>query len=228
MLFGRKESEEMKVELERFRNRVLHVRRVLSDDQLTSFTLVTIPEKMGVNETQRAYQSLIEYQLPVSSCIVNRVTPEFDHPFLQKRRTAELSRISELGQMLPDVKVSSIELLDEEVVGLEKLRLVANKLYGDAIFVADSLGPHEVGETVKHSIHRGMTREISEDEEQIFLHFPGIRREELSLRSDEGVLFVGLNGREREISTSIPVKASQVGAKLEGDILRLSIPLKKG
>ena len=93
MLFGRKESEEMKVELERFRNRVLHVRRVLSDDQLTSFTLVTIPEKMGVNETQRAYQSLIEYQLPVSSCIVNRVTPEFDHPFLQKRRTAELSNL---------------------------------------------------------------------------------------------------------------------------------------
>ena len=69
--------------------------------------------------------------------------------------------------MLPDVKVSSIELLDEEVVGLEKLRLVANKLYGDAI-CADSLGPHEVGETVKHSIHRGMTREISEMRSKFF------------------------------------------------------------
>ena len=86
MLFGRKESEEMKQELERFRNRVLHVRRVLSDSQLTSFTLVTIPEKMGVNETVRAYNSLIDYQLPVSACIVNRVTPKFDHPFLQKER----------------------------------------------------------------------------------------------------------------------------------------------
>ena len=48
------------------------------------------------------------------------------------------------------------------------------------------------------------------------------------MRSDDGVLFVGLNGRERQIDTSIPVKASQVGAKLEGDVLRLTIPLKKG
>ena len=84
MLFGRKESQEMKQELEKFRNRVLHVRRVLSDPELTTFTLVTIPEKMGVNETVRAYNSLLEYKLPVNSCLVNRVTPEFDHPFLAK------------------------------------------------------------------------------------------------------------------------------------------------
>lgn len=226
MLFGRKESEEMKLELERFRNRVLHVRRVLSDAELTSFTLVTIPEKMGVNETLRAYQSLIDYQLPVSSCIVNRVTPKFDHPFLEKRRSAELGRISELEDGLPDVEVSSIELLDQEVVGLDKLRMIGNNLYGDAIEVPANLGPHEIGDVVKHSIHRGMYRESTNEVESIFLHFPGINREELSLRSDEGVLFVGLNGRERAITTSVPVKASQVGAKLEGDVLRLNIPLK--
>ena len=73
-----------------------------------------------------------------------------------------------------------------------------------------------------------MYREITDDQEVIFLHFPGIIRDELSLRSDDGVLFIGLNGREREISTSVPVKASQVGAKLEDDVLRLTIPLIKG
>ena len=228
MLFGRKESEEMKQELERFRNRVLHVRRVLSDPALTSFTLVTIPEKMGVNETLRAYESLLDYQLPVSSCIVNRVTPQFDHPFLKKRRNAELNRITELEEELTRVKVCSIELLDEEVVGLEKLRIIANKLYGDVIDVPSDLGPHEIGDLVTHSIHRGMYSEASEEFESIFLHFPGIKREELSLRSDDGILFVGLNGREREIPTSVYVKASKVEAKLEGDVLRLNIPLSKG
>ena len=78
---------------------------------------------------------------------------------------------------------------------------------------------------VTHSIHRGMYSESSEEFESIFLHFPGIKREELSLRSDDGILFVGLNGREREIATSVSVKASQVEAKLEGDVLRLNIPL---
>ncbi len=228
MLFGRKESEEMKQELERFRNRVLHVRRVLSDPQLTSFTLVTIPEKMGINETVRAYSSLIEYHLPVSACIVNRVTPQFDHPFLKNRREAELKRITELEEQLTSVEVSSMELLDQEVVGIDNLRLVAEKLYGQPDKLPDDLGPHYVGELVKHSIHRGMYREINDEEEVILLHFPGIKREELSLRSDDGILFVGLNGREREIPTSVPVKASQVGAKLEGDVLRLNVPLTKG
>jgi len=228
MLFGRKESEEMKQELERFRNRVLHVRRVLSDSQLTSFTLVTIPEKMGVNETVRAYNSLIDYQLPVSACIVNRVTPQFDHPFLQNRREAEQNRITELKDRLTSVEVSSMELLDQEVVGIDSLRLVAEKLYGLPEKLPADLGPHEVGGMVKHSIHRGLYREISDEYELIFLHFPGIKRDDLSLRSDDGVLFVGLNGREREIPTRVPVKASQVGAKLEGDILRLNIPLNEG
>ena len=172
MLFGRKESEEMKQELERFRNRVLHVRRVLSDPQLTSFTLVTIPEKMGVNETVRAYSSLIEYHLPVSACIVNRVTPQFDHPFLKNRREAELKRITELEEQLTSVEASSMELLDQEVVGIDNLRLVAEKLYGQPDKLPDDLGPHDVGELVKHSIHRGMYREINDGEEVIFIAFP--------------------------------------------------------
>ena len=39
---------------------------------------------------------------------------------------------------------------------------------------------------------------MHDDFERIFLHYPGIKRDELSLRSDDGILYVGLNGRERE------------------------------
>ena len=225
MLFGRKESQEMKEELERFRKRVLHVRRILSDPNITSFTLVTIPEKMGVNETLRAHQSLLEYKLPVSSCLVNRVTPEFDHEFLQKRRNAELLRISELSKSLDGVKVSMMELLDEEVVGVANLRKVAADLYGVIGNIPETLGPHIVGEKIIHEVHRGMYRELGDENETIYLHLPGIKRDELSLRSNEGILYVGLNGREREIPTEVPTKASKVEAKLEQDVLRLIIPL---
>ena len=225
MLFGRKESQEMKEELERFRKRVLHVRRILSDPNITSFTLVTIPEKMGVNETLRAHQSLLEYKLPVSSCLVNRVTPEFDHEFLQKRRNAELLRISELSKSLDGVEVSMMELLDEEVVGVANLRKVAADLYGDVESLPENLGPHIVGEKIIHEVHRGMYRELDDENETIYLHLPGIKRDELSLRSNEGILYVGLNGREREIPTEVPTKASKVEAKLEQDVLRLIIPL---
>lgn len=225
MLFGRKESDSMKEELERFRRRVLHVRRVLSNDSITSFTLVTIPERMGINETLRAHASLEEYKLPVPNCLVNRLTPEFDHPFLQNRRSAELGRVEELKQELTDVNIATMELLDDEVVGIEALRNVGQRLYGDVQPHPGDLGPHDIGRALRHSIHRGMTKEIDGDVERISLHYPGIARDELSLRSEEGVLYVGLNGREREVVTSVPTKASKVSAKLDGDVLHLEVPL---
>ncbi|MDE0857623.1 MAG: ArsA family ATPase [Candidatus Poseidoniaceae archaeon] len=225
MLFGRKESDAMKDELERFRRRVLHVRRVLSNEDITSFTLVTIPERMGINETLRAHTSLREYQLPVPNCLVNRLTPEFDHPFLAHRRTAELGRVEELKSSMPDVNIATMELLDDEVVGLESLRAVGIRLYGEVQPHPSDLGPHTIGKALKHSIHRGMTKVIDEEYERISLHYPGIDRDDLSLRSEDGVLFVGLNGREREVITSVPTKASRVKAKLDGDVLHLDVPL---
>ena len=225
MLFGRKESDSMKEELERFRRRVLHVRRVLSNESITSFTLVTIPERMGINETLRAHASLKEYKLPVPNCLVNRLTPEFDHPFLQNRRTAELGRVEELKQEMADVNIATMELLDDEVVGIESLRSVGLRLYGEVKPHPADLGPHDIGQALQHSIHRGMTKETDGNVERISLHYPGIARDELSLRSEEGVLYVGLNGREREVVTSVPTKASKVSAKLDGDVLHLDVPL---
>lgn len=223
MLFGRKQSEAMKEELERFRRRVLHVRRVLSDASTTSFTLVTIPERMGVNETIRANSSLKEYELPVTACLVNRVTPELDHPFLHRRRTEEQEHIKELKESL-NLPVTTMDLFDSEVQGLERLRDYGELLYGQPRTLSAELGPYEVGKRLNHSIHRGMHVEDGDGVEIIHLHFPGLEREDLSLRSEEGVLYVGVNGREHPIPTSSPTKSTQVKAKLENDVLRLEVP----
>ena len=224
MLFGRKESDSMKEELERFRRRVLHVRRVMCDPSTTAFTLVTIPERMGVNETVRAYDSLMEFQLPVGGCLVNRVTPKFDHPFLAKRRVQELERIDELKSTLKDVNVGLIELADQEVVGIESLRRIGALLYGETHPIPETIGPHQIGSVLKHEVHRGMISELEEDIEKVHLHFPGLNREEMNLRSEQGILFVGLNGREQEIPTQSYVKSSKVKASLKDDVLSLDIP----
>ena len=224
MLFGRKESDAMKEELERFRRRVLHVRRVLSDPATSSFTLVTIPERMGINETLRAYDSLVEYKLPIGGCLVNRITPEFDHPFLAKRRLQELDRIAELDEKLGTVNVGQLELADGEIVGLQALREVGRSLYGPPESLPDTIGPHAIGAVLHHEVHRGMVGELEDKHERIQLHFPGLERSDLSLRSEEGVLFVGVNGREQAIPTETHVKSSLVKASLEGDVLSLLIP----
>lgn len=226
MLFGRKESEAMKEELERFRRRILHVRRVLSDENTSSFTLVTIPERMGINETLRAYESLLEYRLPIGGCLVNRITPEFDHPFLQQRRQQELQRISELQEGLQGLNIGQLELADTEIVGVEALREVGKLLYGEVTAIEASIGPHNIGKILYHDLHRGLVSTLEGDTEKISLHFPGLERSDLSLRSEDGVLYVGVNGREQAIPTTTPVKSSAVKAALEGDVLILRIPIE--
>ena len=224
MLFGRKESDAMKEELERFRRRVLHVRRVLSDESTTSFTLVTIPERMGINETLRAHESLVEYGLPIGGCLVNRLTPVFDHPFLANRREQEMQRIAELEEALETINVASLELAEQEIVGIEALRATGRILYGEPSPLPSTIGPHEIGKVLFHDLHRGMVSEVEDSLERVRLHFPGLQRDDLSLRSEEGVLFVGVNGREQTVPTQTHVKASQVKASLDDDVLTLTIP----
>ena len=69
-----------------------------------------------------------------------------------------------------------------------------------------------------------MITELEDDVERIHLHFPAMNREEMSLRSEQGTLCVGLNGREQEIPTESYVKSSQVKASLNDDVLSLDIP----
>ena len=67
--------------------------------------------------------------------------------------------------------------------------------------------------------------ETDSDTERIYLHFPGLDRDDLSLRSEDGILYVGVNGREHAIPTQSPTKSSNVKAKLENDVLLLEIPI---
>ena len=217
MMFGAKDGEKMKNELDKFRRRVLHVRRILCNPDVTRFTLVTIPEKMGVNETVRAHEALAEFNLPVSGCVINRMTPDLDHEFIQTRRVNEKSNIELLKSQLPDLHLHEVELKDTDIHGLESLREMSNELHG-SISVGDGLGPFTVG--LGLDVHRGTWSEGDD----VLLHLPGIVREDLSLRSEGGTVLVGINEREHPVSFPRPAKASEVKAKLENEVLRLTFP----
>ena len=217
MMFGAKDGEKMKNELDKFRRRVLHVRRILCNPDVTRFTLVTIPEKMGVNETVRAHEALAEFNLPVSGCVINRMTPDLDHEFIQTRRSNEKSNIELLKSQLPDLHLHEVELKDTDIHGLESLREMSNELHG-SISVGDGLGPFTVG--LGLDVHRGTWSEGDD----VLLHLPGIVREDLSLRSEGGTVLVGINEREHPVSFPRPAKASEVKAKLENEVLRLTFP----
>ena len=136
----------------------------------------------------------------------------------------ELDRIAELDERLAGVNVGQLELADTEIVGVEALRAVGRTLYGQPEALPEVIGPHAIGSVLHHEVHRGMVGEVDGDVERLQLHFPGLERSDLSLRSEDGVLFVGVNGREQAIPTETHVKSSQVKASLDSDVLSLLIP----
>ena len=217
LMFGAKEGEKMREELEKFRRRVLHVRRILCNPEVTRFTLVTIPEKMGVNETVRAHASLAEFNLPVSGCVVNRLTPEIENEFIQTRRMHERKNIADLQSSIPDLHIHEVELKDSDIHGLNLLRSIGTELHG-TINIGSGLGPFKIG--LGLDVNRGTWR----DSDDVYLHLPGIDRDDLSLRSEAGTVFVGINEREHPVPFDRPAKASKVSAKLEEDVLKLTFP----
>jgi hypothetical protein len=110
-----------------------------------------------------------------------------------------------------------IELLDSDVYGLEALRKMFSSLHGN-IELEEGLGPFEIG--LGLSVNRGSWSEG----DNVYLHLPGIDREDLSLRSESGIILVGINNREHAVDFPRAAKASDVDAKLENDVLRLKFP----
>jgi arsenite-transporting ATPase len=107
------------------------VRRALVDPARVGFLLVLIPERLPILETEMAYRTLKEHQVPVLGIVVNRVLPgEPLGDFLEARRAQEtryLAQIEERFGVLPGVLVP---LARHDVVGLSAIREMGRHLLG--------------------------------------------------------------------------------------------------
>lgn len=108
----------------------MHV--LLSDPKLSSVRLVLNPEKMVIKEAQRTFTYLNLYGYSTDLIISNRIIPSSvaDKYFNSWResQTRYGNLVEEAFSPLPILKVP---LMDQEVVGTEMLRKMAQQIYGD-------------------------------------------------------------------------------------------------
>ena len=108
------------------------VKRLLSDPEVTSARLVVNPEKMVVDEARRTYTYLGLFGYGVDGVVVNRVLPEaVDDPYFAGWRAIQAKHMETIISSFPDIPVLPLRLFDEEMVGVERLRLLAGELYGE-------------------------------------------------------------------------------------------------
>ena len=223
MLFGSKQEKKIKEELERFSKRVAHIRRIISNPEITRFTLVTIPESMAVSETIRASNQLSEFDIEINGVIINRLTPDLDHEYLISRRKIELNYVEELSEYFSNKKIAKIELGNSDVHGINLLEEMGKKLHGEEITFPEDMDVHEISENLPIQLRR--SKLIIDDNEKtiIKLHLAGAIKKDLSLRGEGNQLFVGINDRENIITLPHVVDVNKTSAKFSNDVLKLEV-----
>jgi len=104
----------------------------LSDEQLSTFILVLLPEKLPIEETARAVDDLAKFGIKVPALIVNEVIPSEvlkGNWFLERRRGTQEKYLQEIESRFNGVLRKDVPLLETDVYGVQNLRKVAKLLY---------------------------------------------------------------------------------------------------
>ncbi|HEX8652882.1 MAG TPA: ArsA family ATPase [Pyrinomonadaceae bacterium] len=126
-------EDEVDLFLKDLEERIKRVRGMLFEPGRTSFTLVTIPEAMSVEETARYYALLRDEGVPVTDLIVNRVEVEREGcEYCRARRAGQKPWLKRIERQFDDLSQHRAPLFEGEVRGLRGLRRFARVVWEEA------------------------------------------------------------------------------------------------
>lgn len=102
---------------------------LLKDETKTEFVIVTIPEDMGIVETERLLKRLSELKIPTHRIVINRVTPRSRCDFCSSKREKEQKYVEQTYERFPEYAIGEVPLLPHEVVGVDSLTNFADVMY---------------------------------------------------------------------------------------------------
>jgi arsenite-transporting ATPase len=117
--------------LERRQER-LKVLRACLFDRGTAFVLVTVPERLAIEETVRADSQLRDTGLDIAGLIINRVLPAgLEGAFFRSRQAQEGRHLDEIDRRFGGLPRTIVRLLPSDVSGLDALALISRQLQGE-------------------------------------------------------------------------------------------------
>jgi arsenite/tail-anchored protein-transporting ATPase len=192
--------------------RLEHMHGLLTDHAKTSVRVVLTLEQVVIKEAQRSFTYFHLYNYPTDMVVANRVLPDdqewhyFRDWYEAQQRYGPL-----VEKTFHPIPVRQAPFFDREVVGLDLLRELADRLY-------DGTDPTEF-------FYRGRPYEVvraSEGEYLLSVDLPFTEREQIDLsrHGDELVIDLG-TWRRTLVLPRILVDAPTLGAKFDEGTLRI-------
>jgi arsenite-transporting ATPase len=123
-------QEEYFDNLQALHRKLSGIDKLLADPEITTVRIVTNPEKVVLNETQRAFTYFCLYGLTIDAVIVNRILPaEVRDDFFSSWKNTQEKWTQSVEEFFAPVPVLRIPLFQNEVLGVERLRQLGKALY---------------------------------------------------------------------------------------------------
>jgi arsenite-transporting ATPase len=195
--------------VQRFYDRLDGVKDLLADPARTSVRLVVNPERMVIAEARRTHTYLSLFGYGVDAVVANRLLPdEVVDPWFKAWKEAQAEHLATIDTGFAPVPVLRAGLAAEEPVGVERLRALADVVYGD-------LDPSQ-------RLHTGEPFHVDAEGDDLVLRLPlpGATHDDLDLSQlhDELLVRVGPYRRAIVLPDSLR-RRSVVGASLDGGTL---------
>ncbi|MEM4971793.1 MAG: ArsA family ATPase [Sulfolobales archaeon] len=136
-------EDQLLKELESIRDRIVSFSKLITDPRGTAFTMVLIPEKMAIVDTEKALEMFEELGLKMSGVVVNQVYPPviLKDPrapeYLKKKVEAQRPFLREIYEKFGNLILAIIPMFKREPRGLEMIETVANELWESTITLDD-------------------------------------------------------------------------------------------
>jgi len=123
VLPSRAEEDPVMKELKAYRGEIEFVNSIVTDPDKTSVVAVMNPEMLPLYETERAYETLKKFRIPMKLVVINKVIElEEDIPKLRVKIEAQRKVLEKVKERFSGLERVEIPMFEEEPRGMEWLR----------------------------------------------------------------------------------------------------------
>jgi arsenite/tail-anchored protein-transporting ATPase len=211
-------EEETYEALNRLSEQLGRLRDLLLDPGRALVRLVSIPERVVMEETRSAYTLLSLFGLAVDAVVLNRVLPdELRGGYLDAWTKIQAREIERAKEQLAGLAMLTLRFQKDEVAGAAALSRVAREIYGDADPAA------QLAEATPIRFHE------QDGEPVLSISLPHASADALDLRERDGELIITLGGWRRQLLLPTSLHGRAVTrARLAGGALHVHFEANKG
>lgn len=200
-------------DIEKLYVKLIELQELLKNKEVSSVRLVTIPEKMVIEETKRNYMYMNLYNYNVDGIFVNRILPtQIDNPFFKEWIQIQKEYIEEIKTSFDRIPIYYIPWYDTDLLGIDSV----NRICEDAFKESKDLF------AIKANLE-GETYEQTEEGYVLKLYLPHVEKNQIDVRLSGSDVIVKIGNYKRNIPMPNALRSMNVtAAKFEDQTLNIT------